>query len=149
MGSGARPTTGCHTLEPFETQYPQSVRCLELLSKRESNRHPQGTAKDRVRGRSCIGPRDRMRSFKLRSFGPTRNATAGDPINKSTFFPGSQGDYGFNACSMAFTTFSPSGVSFESKRPTMLPVLSTRNLLKFHVISPANLGSVFSSVKNL
>src|SRR5690606_26854607 len=51
--------------------------------------------------------------------------------------------------SIADVTASLSGVSFELNRATTLPLRSTRNLLKFQVISPPNSPFVFLSVRNL
>lgn len=53
------------------------------------------------------------------------------------------------AFSMAATTCSLSGVTFGSNRAMTLPFLSTRNLLKFHFMSPAYSGFVSLSVRNL
>ena len=44
--------------------------------------------------------------------------------------------------SIACVTASLSGLSFELNLATMLPFLSIRNLLKFQVISPPNVGFV-------
>ena len=41
-----------------------------------------------------------------------------------------------SAFSTAAVTSGESGVTFDSKRDTILPFLSTRNLVKFHLTSP-------------
>src|SRR5262249_15445272 len=53
----------------------------------------------------------------------------------------------FSRASISFLLLS--GSSAGPKRPTTLPLRSTRNLLKFHGISPANLGLVSFEVRNL
>ena len=45
------------------------------------------------------------------------------------------------------TTSGESGVTLGSKRATGFPLRSKRNLVKFHLISPASLGSVDLSVR--
>jgi hypothetical protein len=55
----------------------------------------------------------------------------------------------FNALSIACVTFSPSGFSFVSKRAIIFPLRSTRNLLKFQLMSPPNSGLVSLLVRNL
>src|SRR3954463_10934240 len=45
-----------------------------------------------------------------------------------------------SACSMTAVTSAESGVVAGSKRETTLPLRSTRNLVKFHLISPAVFG---------
>ena len=50
--------------------------------------------------------------------------------------------YGFNCFSIAEITSFESGVTAGSKRCTTLPLRSTRNLVKFHLMSPAIPGSV-------
>ena len=48
---------------------------------------------------------------------------------------------------MASTTFFDSGLSLGSNLAMTSPLRLTRNLVKFHLMSPANLGSVFSLVR--
>src|SRR4051812_9773537 len=54
-----------------------------------------------------------------------------------------------SACSIAAVTCAESGVTSGSKRETTLPLRSTRNLVKFHLISPEFLGSVALPVRYL
>src|SRR5262249_45731546 len=55
----------------------------------------------------------------------------------------------FSSSLMASTTFFEVGGSFDSKRLTTLPSRPTRNLTKFHLISPLWSGLVSFSVRNL
>src|SRR5262245_19319524 len=58
-------------------------------------------------------------------------------------------DHCFSACSIVCTTFTLSGSSLLEKRATTFPERSTRNLLKFHEMPPANSGFVSLLVRNL
>src|SRR5580693_9507671 len=51
------------------------------------------------------------------------------------------------ADSIADVTCGESGVVAGSNRATGLPLRSNRNLVKFHLMSPANCGSVEESVR--
>ena len=53
-----------------------------------------------------------------------------------------------SAASTARGILSPIGSSLESNLSTTLPARSTRNLLKFHLIFPANFGFVSFPVRN-
>src|SRR5882724_811227 len=50
--------------------------------------------------------------------------------------------YGFSCFSIASVTSFESGVTADSKRCTTLPLRSTRNLVKFHLMSPVMPGPV-------
>ena len=54
-----------------------------------------------------------------------------------------------SASSMALMTSGFCGSVLESNLLMILPLRSIRNLLKFHVMPPANLGLVLFSVRNL
>src|SRR5262245_46117613 len=56
---------------------------------------------------------------------------------------------GGSAFSIAAVTSFAEGAVFGSKRAASLPSVPTRNLVKFHLISPAKLGSVSLSVRYL
>jgi len=50
---------------------------------------------------------------------------------------------------VVFTNPADSGVTADSNRETTFPLRSTRNLVKFHLISPAFFGSVALPVRYL
>ncbi len=54
----------------------------------------------------------------------------------------------FRAFSMAAVTSGESGLTGDSKRAMTLPLRSTRNFVKFHLISPPVLGLADVSVRN-
>src|SRR5258708_1319597 len=59
----------------------------------------------------------------------------------------SESVYYFNAFSMAEVTSGESGVTLGSKRAITLPSRPTRNLVKFHLISPPVVGFALESVR--
>lgn len=67
-------------------------------------------------------------------------------IPESAFCANGAG-YWVSAFSMAATTCGESGVTSGSKRATIFPLRSTRNLVKFHLISPPVFGCNEESVR--
>src|SRR5579864_6110760 len=57
-------------------------------------------------------------------------------------------NYCFRADSMALTTLGASGFTAGSKRASTLPSRPTRNLVKFHLMSPPVVGLAVLSVRN-
>src|SRR5271169_5118262 len=54
-----------------------------------------------------------------------------------------------NSVSTALVRSDDSGLMADSKRPTITPLRPTRNLVKFHLMSPPNFGSVSFEVSSL
>ena len=73
-----------------------------------------------------------VRVFKTPSFSGCRRASK----RNNKFHAGSY--FSARYFSIAAVTSRLSGVSFDENRATTLPLRSTRNLLKFHDMSPAN-----------
>src|SRR5208283_2762950 len=60
-----------------------------------------------------------------------------------------RGYFLLSSVSMALVTSADSGSTFDSKRATISPLRPIKNLVKFHLISPLNLGSVSLEVRYL
>lgn len=131
---GSRPRLSRRSREPEHTQRHDEVRAADIADEVRVCRSRSGDA-----GNRCIpGPGSPEHP---RCVGGKKQSQRGGEPFAHDLIPQA---YCFSNFAMAEVTSGESGVVAGSKRSVTLPDLSTRNFVKFHLMSPATAG--FASV---